>query len=150
MQRALFTLIPLLLLCACSTPDAGPKPVSADWSDRRPATSAAAVQAESARFFGRWEGLFNDGELQYRRTWVQIRLPDGTYTIRFHRTFEGKSLGETFEEGRWWIAGGCYHEESSEASAPHTYRYLFLAPDEVLMERIPTGSLFRDRRVEAE
>lgn len=84
-----------------------------------------------SRLVGVWNGAENDQQIEgLQKSWEMNRRADGTFTLDFKFTQDGKSQ-ETVEIGEWWIAGGKFYEFHEGSGETDIYQYTVLNEDQI-------------------
>ena len=99
-------------------------------------------------FVGTWKGKYVDHKGRLSRTWIQNRLPDGTYTITFiHHTQEG--IYSSKQEGKWWVDGDRFYEIAPNVmEEPDVYQFEILNENEIHFRSIAEDYEFIDKRMQ--
>ncbi len=83
------------------------------------------------RLIGVWYGSEIDKQIEgVEKKWEMTRREDGTFTLNFTFTQNGKPKN-TIETGHWWIQDGEFHEYHDFSGNTDVYKYKILNIDQI-------------------
>src|SRR5687767_4155187 len=84
-----------------------------------------------SRLIGVWVGSEKDKQIEgVEKKWVMTRRDDGTFTLDFTYTQNGKSQ-TIVENGNWWIENGRFYEYHDVSGNTDIYKYEVLDSDHI-------------------
>ena len=107
------------------------------------------VEVHPEAFVGVWQGThFESGSIE-KRSWVQHRRADGTYTIIFKMFRGDRMVSMNKVEGRWWVVENFFFEQGGDWVLDlHVYYAEVLSEDIIKFTRAHEDYVMVDTRTD--